>query len=193
VNFGADHATGKYLILLNNDTEVISPEWIEAMLGFCCQGEIGAVGAKLLFPNDRIQHAGVVLGLGGPAGHPLHSFPRRTPHAFGIAEDIRNYSAVTAACMMVRKNVFQQVGGFNEDLAAAYNDVDFCLKLREAGYRIVWTPSAELYHHESASRGYSLDPKEVAYFQERWGHMLNDDPYYNPNLTRRHAHFGPRT
>lgn len=192
INQGVRQVTGKYLLLLNNDVEVISPDWINAMLGFCRQKEIGAVGAKLLYRNDRIQHAGVVLGLGGMAGHPLRYYPRYSSHSFGIACDLRNYSAVTAACMMVRREVFEQVGGFDEELSVAYNDVDFCLRVREAGYRIVWTPYAELYHHESASRGFAMDPREIAHFQKRWGGIVKHDPYYNPNLTLEREDFGLR-
>jgi GT2 family glycosyltransferase len=182
INFGVKHAQGTYLLFLNNDTEVICAEWLSAMLEFCQQKEVGAVGAKLLFPDNRIQHIGVVLGLGGVAGHPFTGFPSESSHYFGTAGDIRNYSAVTAACMMVRKQVFEQVGGFDENLSVAYNDVDFCLRIRKAGYRIVATPYAKLYHYESASRGYQIDLREVQYMRRRWGNILSNDPYYNPNL-----------
>jgi len=162
------------------------------MLGICQQKEIGVVGAKLLFRGGHIQHVGVVLGLGGPAGHLLRGFPRNTWRHFGIASDMRNCSAVTAACMMVRRQVFEEVSGFDENLPVAYNDVDFCLRVREAGYRIVYAPDAELYHHESASRGYTLDPGQIAHFQKRWGTILTNDPYYNPNLTLQHEDMGYR-
>jgi GT2 family glycosyltransferase len=189
VNTGAAHARGAYLVLLNNDTEVRSPEWMSAMLEFAQQPEVGAVGAKLLFPNGTLQHVGVVTGLGGPAGHPLTGFDARTSHYFGTAGNIRNYSAVTAACMMVRRDVFQQVGGFDERFSSGYNDVDFCLRVRRAGYRIVYTPYAELIHHESASRGFALDGKELELMQRLWGPALTADPYYNPNLSLQHEDF----
>jgi GT2 family glycosyltransferase/SAM-dependent methyltransferase len=192
-NFAVTESTGKYLLFLNNDTEVISTDWIEAMLEFCQQPEIGAVGAKLLYPNNRIQHAGVVLGLGSVrvAGHVLLMHSAETRHCFGMSCNIRNYSAVTAACMMMRREVFEQVGGFDEGLAAAYNDVDLCLRIRGLGLRIVWTPHAQLYHHESASRGPNIDSAEVKFMQERWGTLLVKDPYYNPNLTLKRVDFSP--
>ena len=189
VNAGAAHARGEYLLLLNNDTEVRNPEWVSAMLEFAQQPEIGAVGAKLLFPNGTLQHVGVITGLGGPAGHPLTGFDARTSHYFGTAGNIRNYSAVTAACMMVRREVFAQVGGFDERFRSGYNDVDFCLRVRRAGYRIVYTPYAELVHHESASRGFALDGQELELMQRLWGSALTADPYYNPNLSLQHEDF----
>jgi GT2 family glycosyltransferase/SAM-dependent methyltransferase len=184
-NYAARHATGRYLLFLNNDTEVISPEWISALVEFAQQKEIGSVGAKLLFPNGTIQHAGVVLGLGvsAVAGHPLIGFPADSSYYFGLTGAIRNCSAVTAACLLVRREVFEQVGGFDEDMPVAYNDVDFCLRLRQAGYRNVWTPYAVLYHHESATRGYGMDMRDVAFMKRRWGRALLHDPYYNPNLS----------
>lgn len=192
LNHAVKECAGDYLLFLNDDTEVISPDWLGVMLGICQQKEIGVVGAKLLYRDHRIQHVGVVLGLGGPAGHVLRGFSRHTWRQFGIASDMRNCSAVTAACMMVRRDVFEEVQGFDETLAVAYNDVDFCLRVREAGYRIVVTPDAELYHHESVSRGYAIDAAEVARFQKRWGTLLANDPYYNPNLTLQHEDFGYR-
>ena len=186
-NFGASRTTGDYLVFLNNDTEVISPEWMTAMLEFCQQPEIGVVGAKLLFPDGGIQHAGVVLGLGGVAGHVMTGFPAGSSHYFGIGSVVRNCSAVTAACMMTRRDVFESVGGFDEGLPTAYNDVDYCLRVREKGLRIVWTPFAELYHHESASRDTAICPDAVRLMRSRWGGTLLRDPYYNPNLTLEHA------
>jgi GT2 family glycosyltransferase len=193
INLGAKHACGTYLLLLHDDTEVISADWITAMLGFCQQGEIGVVGAKLLYRNDLIEDAGVVLGLSGVAGHPLRKFPRNTWHDFRSSGDTRNCSAVSGACMMVRKSVFEQVGGFDEGISNAYSDIDFCLKVREAGYRIVWTPWAELYHdHDDPHSHDRTDSHEVAYFKKRWGKILANDPYYNPNLTRKHEDLGYR-
>jgi GT2 family glycosyltransferase/2-polyprenyl-3-methyl-5-hydroxy-6-metoxy-1,4-benzoquinol methylase len=193
MNFAAREAQGNYLLLLNNDTQVITPEWMEIMLGYCQQKEIGAVGAKLLFPSGKIQHSGVVLGIGGVAGHALKGFPSDTRHQFGLPGNARNYSAVTAACMLVRKAVFEEVGGFDEELAIAYNDVDFCLRVRQAGYRIVCAPDAQLYHYESASRGYPKYEREYDLMKERWGEALRQDPYYNPNLTLDREDFGIRT
>jgi GT2 family glycosyltransferase len=191
-NFGAQHARGKYLLFLNNDTEVISGEWISAMVEYAQQDPIGIVGAKLLYRNRTIQHVGVVLGLGGVAGHAFSRFPERTSQYFGLNNCIRNYSAVTGACMMIRKEVFDRVGGFDERLAVAFNDVDLCLRVRDRGWRIVWTPYATLYHYESASRGFTLDPAEIRFMQERWGQALLQDPFYNPNLTTRRTDFSPR-
>lgn len=189
INFGAKCASGNYLLFLNNDTRVISPQWLDTMLGLCQQKPIGIVGAKLLYPNNRIQHAGVVLGIGGIAGHAMRGFLRDSKARFGIAGDIRNYSALTAACMMIRKDVFDEVGGFDENIAVAFNDVDFSLRVREAGYRNVYTPDAELYHLESASRGFALNTSEIAYVQQRWGSLLTCDPYYNPNLSLKYEDF----
>lgn len=183
-NFAVARARGDHVVLLNNDTEVLSPEWLEAMLEHSQRKEIGAVGAKLLYPDGSVQHAGVILGLGGVAGHSHRGWAGSDPGYFGIVDTIRNYSAVTFACAMIRKAVYEEVGGMNErELGVAFNDVDFCLRIRAAGYRIAYTPYAELYHHESASRGYELNPNEVAYMRKTWEWELARDPYYNPNLT----------
>ena len=182
-NFAAAQAKGDYLLLLNNDVEVISSEWLTSMLELAQLPQVGAVGAKLYYPNNTIQHAGVVLGLGGGAGHSHKYFPRKSRGYFDSLVCIRDYSAVTAACMMVRRNVYEEVGGFDEQFRVAFNDVDFCLRVGQRGYRIVWTPYAELYHYESASRGHHMDPKELALLQQRWSELLQNDPYYNPHLT----------
>jgi GT2 family glycosyltransferase len=182
-NMAARECKGDYLLLLNNDTEVISRVWLTAMLGYAQLPEIGAVGAKLYYPHDSIQHAGVVLGMRGIAGHWLYRFPRDSRGYFNSLHTVRNFSAVTAACVLIRRDVFESVGGFDEDLAVSYNDVDLCLQIRQAGYRIVWVPEAELYHCEFATRTQVLDPKEVEYMQKKWGDILLNDPYYNPNLT----------
>jgi GT2 family glycosyltransferase len=192
INLGSRHATGDYLLLLHDDTEIISPDWITSMLGFCEQKEIGAVGAKLLDRNNLIQHAGIVLGLKGVAGHPLRKFPRDTLHAFGAASSTRNYSAVSSACMMVRKSVFDGVLGFDERLSEPCSDIDFCLKVQEAGYRIVWTPWAELYHDEVNSSDGRGDSGQIERLRKRWEKVLSNDPYYNPNLTLEHEDFGYR-
>jgi GT2 family glycosyltransferase/2-polyprenyl-3-methyl-5-hydroxy-6-metoxy-1,4-benzoquinol methylase len=191
-NFGAQHATGDFLLLLNNDTEVISPEWMRAMLELCHFPGVGIAGAKLYYPDGRIQHAGVVLGIQGVAGHSHKYFPRRSRGYFDSLVCIRNYSAVTAACLMVRRDAFEAVGGFDEELKVAFNDVDFCLRVRDKGYRVAWTPHAELYHHESASRGFDLDVREIELMKQRWGERLVNDPYYNRNLTLQHENFSIR-
>lgn len=183
-NFAVTKAKGKHLLFLNNDMEVLSRGWLISMLEHSSRKEIGAVGAKLIFPNNTIQHAGTVLGLGGVAGHSHKHFPAESNGYFGALNTIRNYSAVTAACMMTRKEVFEEVGRFDEiHLSVAFNDVDLCLKIREKGYLIVYTPYAALYHYESTSRGYDLNPDEILYMKNRWGQILFSDPYYNPNLT----------
>ena len=182
-NLAALECKGEYLLLLNDDTEVISPGWLTAMLGYAQLPEIGAVGAKLYYPHDSIQHAGVVLGMRGVAGHWLYRFPRSSRGYFNSLHTVRNFSAVTAACVLFRREVFDSVGGFDENLAVSYNDVDLCLRIRQAGYRIVWVPEAELYHCEFATRPKLLDPREVDYMEKRWSAVLANDPYYNPNLT----------
>lgn len=189
-NFAARQARGELLLFLNNDTEVIEAEWLEALAEHALRPEVGAVGARLLYPDGRLQHGGIILGLGGVADHAHKHLPRHDVGYYGRAKMIQNFSAVTSACMMVRRAVFEEVGGFDEPLTVAFNDVDFCLRLRERGYRIVWTPYAELYHHESASRGHEDTPEkrrrlqaEIDYLRRRWGALLARDPYYSPHLT----------
>ena len=183
-NLAAKEAAGDFLIFLNNDIEVITPTWIEQMLQHAMRASVGVVGAKLFYPNETIQHAGVILGIGGIAGHAHKYLPR---HSMGYCLsllDTKNYSAVTGACMMVPKRVFDEVEGFDEEnLLVSFNDVDLCLRLRERGYLCVWTPWAELYHHESASRGYHVDTKEALYMQKRWSTLIDNDPYYNLHLS----------
>jgi GT2 family glycosyltransferase len=190
-NAAAKLAKGPLLGFLNNDLEVIEPEWLTEMVRFACRPEIGIVGAKLYYPNDTVQHAGVVLGIGGVAGH-AHRLVRRSEGGYmARALLIQGFSAVTAACLLTRKTVFESVGGFEEThLAVAFNDVDFCLKVRELGLRVVMTPYAELYHLESASRGSDTSEanrprfvREIEFMQKKWGHQLLEDPFYNPNLT----------
>lgn len=182
-NFAVQQAEGEYLLFLNNDTEVISPDWLEELLSYAQQKHIGAVGAKLLFPNNTIQHAGVIIGLGGVAGHAFYSLPASEPGYMGLATVTRNCAAVTGACMMLRRTVFEEVGGFDEELDIAYNDVDLCLRIIQRGYYIVWTPHAVLYHHESASRGHYQPEHNIRYFCEKWRDFLDrGDPFYNPNL-----------
>lgn len=196
-NFGAEYASGEYLLLLNNDTEVINADWLEEMLGYCMRADVGIVGARLYYEDNTIQHAGVVIGFGGIAGHCFVQQPRSATgycHRIICAQD---YSAVTAACLMVKKSVFDEVGGLSSDLAVAFNDVDFCLKVRNAGYLIVYNPYVELYHYESKSRGLEDTPekrarfnKEVATIESHWPEVFRTpDPYYNPNLTLKSQDF----
>ena len=190
VNYAVSRATGYYLLFLNNDTEVASAAWIEEMVALAQRPSIGAVGALLLYPNRTVQHAGVVLGIGGVAGHSHKYYPADDPGYFSMLKALVNYSAVTAACMMVRRAAFEATGGFDEQLAIAFNDVDFCLRLRAAGYRNVYDPHVVLYHHESKSRGPETTTAnverfagEIATMQRRWPVLATGDPYYNPNLT----------
>lgn len=189
-NHAAAIAKGEYLCLLNNDIEVISPDWLNEMVGMASQPGNGAVGAALWYPNNTLQHGGVLIGLGGIAGHMHHMMKRGHFGYFGRAVAAQNLSAVTAACLVIRKSIYDEVGGLDEGLAVAFNDVDFCLRVREAGYRNVWTPYAQLYHHESATRGSDMDPdkydrfvKEVRWMENRWAGKLDYDPAYNPNLS----------
>ncbi|MBS7457827.1 glycosyltransferase family 2 protein [Coralloluteibacterium stylophorae] len=195
-NHAARHATGAIVGLVNNDIEVIEGSWLRTMVAQAVRPEIGAVGAMLYYPDDTIQHAGVVLGMGGVAGHVYTTQPRGSHGQCGRALLAQEMSAVTAACLVVRREVFEEVGGLDETLSVAFNDIDFCLRIRVAGYRNLWTPYAELYHHESASRGYEDTPEKQARFRgevermrERWGEVLVNDPCYNPNLTLTGAAF----
>jgi GT2 family glycosyltransferase len=170
------------------------------MVAQASRPEIGCVGAKLYYSNGQIQHAGVILGLGHVAGHSHRFAERHSDGYYGRLKLVQNYSAVTAACLVVQREIYEQVGGLNErDLAVAYNDVDFCLRVRAAGYRNLWTPHAELYHHESVSRGEDDTPekkarfdKEVAYMRATWAEELKNDPCYNPNLSRLREDFALR-
>jgi O-antigen biosynthesis protein len=190
-NFAAKQAKGTVLGLLNNDLEAIHADWLDEMVAQSLRPGIGCVGAMLYYPNDTVQHAGVIIGLGGVAGHAFRDFNRGTEGVFNRARLVQNYGAVTAACLLIRKEIFDQVGGLDEKhLAVAFNDVDFCLKVRAAGYLNLWTPFAELYHHESASRGVEDTPEkherfrgEVETMMQRWEKELKHDPAYNPNLT----------
>ncbi len=196
-NRAARAARGEILGLINNDLDVISPDWLTEMVSHAVRPEVGAVGAMLYYPGETIQHAGVIVGLGGVAEHAHKGQVRGTPGYFSRAALIQNFTVVTAACMVLRRGVFEEVGGFDEDnLAVAFNDVDLCLRIRERGHLIVWTPYAELYHVESASRGPDLTPARLPRFnrenrqmQQRWGAVLMNDPYYNPNLSLESANF----
>lgn len=185
-NFAVKQARTEHLVLLNDDMEVIGTEWLSALLEFTQQPDIGVAGARLLFPDNRVQHAGVAIGVNDGAAHLYHNYPADFIGYNGFTHIIRNYSAVTAACMATRKEVVERAGGFDERLAIDYNDIDFCLAVREQGYRIVYTPYAELYHFEGRSAPrHTQNPEEVALFRRKWAQYLKHDPYYNPNLTRR--------
>ena len=197
-NLAVAQAMGEYVVLLNNDTEVVNPGWLGEMLGLAALPGIGAVGARLWYDDMSLQHAGVILGLGGVAGHAHRQLQAGVAGYRGRAHLLQTFSAVTAACLMVRRARYVAVGGLDRDaFAVAYNDVDFCLRLRAAGLRNVWTPNAELIHRESKSRGSDLADTqieryrgEVARMLERWGHALAHDPAYNPNLSLADANFG---
>lgn len=196
-NFGVSKAYGDVIGLINNDIEVISPDWLTEMLGHAIRPEIGCVGAKLFYKDGTIQHAGVILGIGGVAGHSHKYFSGNSSGYFSRLQLTQNVSAVTGACLLVRRDIYECVGGLNEEyLKIAFNDVDFCLKVSEAGYRNIWTPYAELYHLESKSRGEEDTPakkarfqQEVTYMRARWGSKLYSDPYYNRNLSRMRQDF----
>ena len=196
-NNAVRQSRGEYIGLINNDIEVITPQWLEEMVALAAQPGVGAVGARLWYPDDKLQHAGVVIGMGGVAGHAHRLLPRDHGGYFGRAMLTQEFSAVTAACLLVSRKAFEELGGLNEvQLKVAFNDVDFCLRLLEAGYTNVWTPYAELYHHESASRGAEDTPekqarfeKEVDYMLQRWPDILSDYAY-NPNLTLTGTDFG---
>ena len=199
-NYGVSFAKGEFYLFLNNDTEIINEDCIEELLGYCLRPDVGAVGARLFYEDGTIQHAGVVVGMQGVAGHESAGEPHESPGYFGRAIIAHDCSAVTAACVMVKKEVFEIVGGFDPKLAVAFNDIDFCLKVRKAGYLIVYNPYAELYHYESKSRGQEDTEekirrfqREIEIFHEKWyDFLLKGDPYYNPNLTLAETNFGLR-
>lgn len=190
-NRAAHLADGEYLCLLNNDITVITPQWLDEMVSLACRQDTGAVGAKLYYPNNTVQHAGVILGIRGVAGHILKGLDKSDPGYFNRAVLRQELSCVTAACLVIKKEIFLQVGGFDEEnLAVAFNDVDLCLKIQQQGYRNIWTPYAEFYHHESATRGFEDNPakqarfsKEVIFMTEKWKGHLTSDPFFNPNLS----------
>jgi GT2 family glycosyltransferase len=185
VNEAVRQARGEHVVLFNDDLEVVSPDWLTAMLEYSQVQEVGAVGAKLVYPDGRLQHVGMLIGVCGLAAHAFHRYPGGSAGYAGSALVARNCSAVTAACLMTRRAVFDELGGLDEAFPVDYNDVDFCLRLRAAGYRIVFTPCAELIHHESASFGNRMQSAaELARMRRRWGAVLEHDPYYNPNLSK---------
>jgi len=190
-NYGVEQSQSDYLLFLNNDTEVLNSDWLTALVEQVQRPQIGAVGARLLYSDGTLQHAGVIAGLGGVAGHSHKHYPGNRSGYFHQIQSINNYAAVTAACLMCRRDVFEQVGGFEEDLAIAFNDVDFCFKILEKGYRNVYLPHVVLYHYESKSRGYEDTPQkqtrfqqEVLYMQGKWRDIIANDPCYSPHLTK---------
>ena len=199
-NFGVKEAKGEYLLFLNNDMEIITPDFMEKMVSNLQRPQIGAVGAKLYYPDNTVQHAGIIIGIGGIAGHAFLGLARGRSGYLHKASLQMNVSAVTAACMMMKKEVFEEVGGFEEELSVAFNDVDLCLRIGKAGYKIVYNPHVELYHYESKSRGAEDDEKKVRRFQSeiefmrsRWiGLLKAGDPCYNPNLTLASWNYGLR-
>jgi GT2 family glycosyltransferase len=196
-NMGFRYAKGKQLIFLNNDIEIITPNWIEEMLMYCQRDDVGAAGAKLYFSNRSIQHAGVVLGIEGTAGHILYGAPFGSAGYMGKLQIVQNMSAITGACMMVKRKVFEDVGLFPPEFHNSYNDVDLCIRIRKAGYLIVWTPYAEAYHFESKSRGYNTTHEkkqklasEIAMFKAKWkNELVAGDPYYNCNFSLDNANY----
>lgn len=200
-NFGADYAKGEYFLLLNNDTQMIENTCLDELLGFAMREEVGIVGARLFYEDDTIQHAGVVVGFGGIAGHAFINQKREEYGYFARAICQQDYSAVTAACMMTKAEIFREVGGFTEELSVAFNDIDYCLKVRRLGKLVVYNPYAQLYHYESKSRGAENTPQkrkrfhqEIMIFYQRWKELLEQgDPYYNPNLTLDRADFSLKT
>jgi len=199
-NFGRTFATGEYLLLLNNDTEMIEENCLTEIMRFSTRPEVGIVGARLLYNDRTIQHAGVIFGLGGVAGHAFSCALEEDKGYFFRAVIPQDYCAVTAACLMVRTDIYDEVGGFEEDLAVAFNDVDFCLKVWTKGYLVVYNPYAELFHYESKSRGFEDTPEkaarfksEIDYITEKWKDLLEaGDPNYNVNLSLTRADFKPR-
>lgn len=190
-NYGFSFAKGEYIVCLNNDITVITPDWLELLLGQCQREPVGIVGARLYYPDDTIQHAGVIVGIGGVAGALFVGMKRERSGYLRKAILQQDLSAVTAACMMADRKAWEAVGGFNTELEVAFNDIDFCLRVRQEGYLVVYEPNVEMYHYESKSRGYEDTPQklerfhgEIAYMQEHWGKILKDgDPYYNPNFS----------
>jgi O-antigen biosynthesis protein len=183
-NRGVAEGRGELVLLLDNDIDVIGPDWLREMVSHAIRPEIGAVGAKLLFPDGRVRHAGIALGAGGIAGDPFAVCRRAAPGYFGHLGLARNVTAVTAACLLIRRATILDIGGFDEtELSVAFNDVDFCLRVVESGLLNVWTPYAELYHYGSAPGTQPPSEQEIAYMSRRWGHLLTADPFWNPNLS----------
>jgi GT2 family glycosyltransferase len=189
-NFAVKQTDSPWLLFLNNEIEAIDGDWLNLMAAHVQRHEVGAVGARLVSRDDTVQHAGMVVGVGHIADNAFRGFPADHPGVCRQLQITRNYTAVTAACLLARRDVFAEVGGFDEErLPVNYNDVDLCLKMRRADYLIVYTPFARLYHHESASQRCTAEPPEANVIRERWPEVLQRDPYYNPNLSRTRADF----
>lgn len=190
INFGVENSTGEYIVQLNNDTELLTPNWLQEMLGFAQRDDVGAVGAELFYPDNTIQHAGIIIGIGGVAGHVFKNLPKGIHGYFSKDAMIQNLSAVTAACIMTPKSVYDEVGYMDEKFKVAFNDVDFCLKIRQTGKLIVYNPYVQFTHYESKSRGFEDTPEkkkrfqsEIDRFHDKWQSVLDKgDPYYNKNL-----------
>jgi len=196
-NYAVQRASGEFIALVNNDVEVINSNWLREMVSHACRQEIGCVGAKLHYTNGLVQHGGVIIGIGGMAGHSHKYFPWDHSGYFRRLISTQNLSAVTGACLVVRRSIYEAVGGLDEEnLAVAFNDVDFCLKVQEKGFRNIWTPYARLFHHESISRGHDDTPEKKVRFQKeaefmikKWNPKENPDPYYSPHLTLKREDF----
>jgi GT2 family glycosyltransferase len=192
MNLGVSHSNGEFVLLLNNDVEILHQDWLVNMAGYAARPHVGAVGVKLLFPSGAIQHAGIVLGVGEASAHAFINLPEDTTQHFNSAQLTCNYSAVTAACLMVRMDTYIEVAGMDEQLPVEFNDIDFCLRLRAAGYFNVYLPFVKLIHYESATRGHPFrnykswkqHEQDLAYFLARWQKVVDNDPFYNPNLSR---------
>jgi GT2 family glycosyltransferase len=178
-----------WLLFLNYHTEVVESDWLTTMVEHVQRREVGAVGPRLLYPDHTVRHAGIVLGVGGIAEHAFRGLPAEAPGVCRQLQATRNYSAVTGACLLTRREVFDEVGGFDESLPDNLADVDLCLKMRRAGYVIIYTPFAKLLDHEPATRRQTVESDEVNLMRERWPDILKRDPYYNPNLSRERADF----
>ena len=195
MNLGASLSSGSYLLMLNNDVKVIQSDWMTKMISYAQRTNIGAVGVKLLYPDDTIQHAGIVLGINGDAGHIFSHFPKNDSGYHNYLQTVRNYTAVTGACMMCRKTIYNEAGGMDEQLVVEYNDLDLCLKLLQHGYYNLYLPTVELYHYESATRGhpfsskksYRQHEKDFTIFKNKWPEWIANDPFYNPNLSFEHT------
>ncbi len=191
MNYGVKNSIGIYILQLNNDTEVLTPNWLEQFLGYGQRNDVGVVGAKLYFPDNTIQHAGIIVGINGTAGHILRNLPKVKKAYSGRQGYVQNFSSVTGACLFTKKSIYEEIGGMDEDFAVAFNDIDLCLKICQKGYWIVWSPYIELYHFESKSRGYETTTskverfeKETKMFKEKWKEFLkNGDPFFNINFS----------
>ena len=197
INYGVKNSDGEFIIQLNNDTELETEDWLEDMLGFCSREDVGAVGVKLFYPDNTIQHAGIVIGVDRVAAHLFRGLPRHLHGYFARESSIQDFSAVTGACMMSKRSVYEEVEYMDENMPVAFNDLDFCLKIRETGKLIVYDPFVTLKHYESKTRGYEDTPEKVARFeaeiekfQKKWKKIYDEgDPYYNPNFSIKQCNY----